>query len=396
MFRKVLPILLLALTACGPRAESVATSVAATLTALPPPTQAPTQPPPTLAPPANTPEPVAQREPPTPASSPTMAGGGLGQHTVQPGETLFCIGRAYGVHPAAIAEANKIDLNLPLIPGQALQIPSVQWTEIAPGPVCAAQFQSPFPGLPFATHTPGPAPTAGPDTRGAEAILILEPGVGASITSTVHVAGEADSTFEQSLVVRISDAEGKFLSTTAVQIAADAGQRGKFAVAVPVHVFSDQPGRISVYAASPRDGGLTHLASVEVTLLAAGAASLKTGQPRGESIAIFAPTLRATVGGGTARVTGSSDYVFESQLSVAICGEGGSGEPDLICGTKDNLLGMGTAFVNSPDAGRPGPFTADVKYTVAKQTQGRIVVFDASPRDGGITHLASVEVVLGP
>jgi len=381
-------ILFLSLAACGLRAESVATSVAGTLTALPQPTQVPTQLPPTLVPPTNTPVPVVP--PPTLAPSPTAASGALGQHTVQPGETLFCIGRAYGVHPAAIAEANKIDLNLPLIPGQALQIPSVQWTEIAPGPVCAAQFQSPFPGLPFATHTPGPAPTAG-----AEAILILEPGVGSSITSTVHVAGEADATFEQSLVVRISDADGKFLSTTAVQIAADAGQRGKFAVDVPVHVFSDQPGRISVYAASPRDGGLTHLASVEVTLLAAGAASLKTGQPRGESIAIFAPTLRATVGGGTARVTGSSDYVFESQLSVAICGEGGSGEPDLICGTKDNLLGMGTAFVNSPDAGRPGPFTADVKYTVAKQTQGRIVVFDASPRDGGITHLASVEVVLG-
>jgi len=53
-------------------------------------------------------------------------------------------------------------------------------------------------------------------------------------------------------------------------------------------------------------------------------------------------------------------------------------------------------LVNSPNAGQPGPFTADVKYTVARQTQGRIVVFDASPRDGGITHLASVEVVLGP
>ncbi len=387
-------ILFLSLAACGLRAESVATSVAATLTALPQPTQAPTQPPPTLAPPTNTPAPVVQS--PTPASSPTTAGGVLGQHTVQPGETLFCIGRAYGVHPAAIAEANKIDPILPLIPGQVLQIPSVQWPEIAPGPVCAAQFQSPFPGLPFATRTPGPAPTAGPDTRGAEAILILEPGAGSSITSTVHVAGEADPTFEQSLVVRISDADGKFLSTTAVQIAADASQRGKFAVDVPVHVFADQPGRISVYAISPRDGGLTHLASVEVTLLAAGVASIQAGQPRGESIAIFAPTLRATVGGGTARITGFSDYVFESQLGVAICGEGGSGEPDLICGTKDNLLGLGTAFVNSPDAGQPGPFTADVKYTVAQQTQGRIVVFDASPRDGGLTHLASVEVVLGP
>ena len=44
-----------------------------------------------------------------------------------------------------------------------LQIPAVQWTNIAAGPVCAPQFMSPFPGLPFATDTPVATPTpAGP------------------------------------------------------------------------------------------------------------------------------------------------------------------------------------------------------------------------------------------
>jgi len=389
-------VLLLTVSACGPRVDRVGTSVAATLTALPQPTQAPTQPLPTLPPPTNTPEPGIPQEPPTP--TPLTPGAILGQHTVQPGETLFCIGRAYGVHPTAIAEANRLDPNAPLTPGQALQIPAAPWAEVAPGPVCAAQFQSPFPGLPFVTYTPGPAPTlaSGPEARGVEAILILEPGAGSAVTSAAHVAGEANPAFEQSLVVQISDAEGKFLSTTAVQIAAEAGQRGPFSADVPFHVLSDQPGRISVYAASARDGGLTHLASVEVTLLAAGSPSLRAGQPHPEQIAIFAPTLLATLSGGVARITGFSDYVFESQLGVAICGEGGSGEPDFICGTKDNALGMGTAFVNSPDAGQPGPFAAEVKYTVQAQTPGRVVVFDASPRDGGVTHLASVEVTLRP
>jgi immunoglobulin-like protein involved in spore germination len=250
-----------------------------------------------------------------------------------------------------------------------------------------------------ASPTPEPIQTsAAPGaTRGQEAILILEPGPGSSVAFPVHVAGEADPTFEQSLVVQITGADGGIITTAPAQINAEIGQRGSFAVDVPFGVPSDQPGRISVYSASARDGGLIHLASVEVTLLASGgAASLTSGQSHDESLTIFSPARLATLSGGMAHVTGFSDYVFENQLGVAICGEGGSGAPDPICGTKGNVLAAGIASVSSPEAGQPGPFTADVPYTVTSQVHGRIVVFDSSPRDGGITHLASQEVTLAP
>lgn len=78
----------------------------------------------------------------------TPAPGSLGQHTVRSGETIYCIARAYGVHPRAIAEANGLSLLAVLSPGAALNIPAVQWSPVPPGPVCAAQFVSPFPGLP--------------------------------------------------------------------------------------------------------------------------------------------------------------------------------------------------------------------------------------------------------
>lgn len=78
----------------------------------------------------------------------------LGRHTLESGETLFCIGRAYGVLPNAIAQANNIDLNAGVQFGQVLAIPAVQWVNIPPGPVCPPQFNSPFPGLPVSTDTP--------------------------------------------------------------------------------------------------------------------------------------------------------------------------------------------------------------------------------------------------
>lgn len=281
--------------------------------------------------------------------------------------------------------------------------------------VRAAVHVTPVPGrptrTPYVTRTSTPAATdtapAPTDTapaavatpeagRGAETILLLEPGSGSSIVSPVHVAGEADPTFEQSLVVQLTDAEGAVVATVPVQIAAEAGQRGPFSVDVSFSVSADQPGRVSVFSASARDGGLIHLASAEVMLLASGAASLTTGQSHPESIALSEPQFLATVSGGTAHLTGFSDYVFENQLGVVICGEGGAGAPDLICGTKDNLLGTGTAYVNSPDMGQPGPFSADVNYTVAAPMRGRIVVFDTSPRDGGLTHLTSQELTLAP
>ena len=85
----------------------------------------------------------------------------LGQHVVQNGETLYCIGRGYGVVPSAIAEANGLSAFARLSVGQVLKIPAVQWVNFPPGRVCAPQFLSPFGGVLTATPTPPTAiPTA--------------------------------------------------------------------------------------------------------------------------------------------------------------------------------------------------------------------------------------------
>jgi LysM repeat protein len=76
---------------------------------------------------------------PTPSVTPTPPPGVLGHHIVRSGEWLYCIGRAYGVDPDAIATQNRI-LNPNVIqPGKKLKIPNVPRT-LPPGRVCPRQF----------------------------------------------------------------------------------------------------------------------------------------------------------------------------------------------------------------------------------------------------------------
>lgn len=75
------------------------------------------------------------------AALPAAAGGWeiLGEHTVLYGETLYCLGRAYGVDPWAIATQNDIAHPDLIQPGVVLDIPNVPDT-LPPGPICTAQF----------------------------------------------------------------------------------------------------------------------------------------------------------------------------------------------------------------------------------------------------------------
>jgi len=61
-------------------------------------------------------------------SSPAPATWGAPRyHTVRPGETLFSIGRLYGVNPYAIASANRLYNPNHIYIGQCLYIPASSW-----------------------------------------------------------------------------------------------------------------------------------------------------------------------------------------------------------------------------------------------------------------------------
>lgn len=82
---------------------------------------------------------LARTEAPAPTFDSPPAGSILGHHTVQPGETLYCIARAYGVDPAAIATTNGIVNPNLIYVGAVLAIPNVPKT-LPAGRVCPRQF----------------------------------------------------------------------------------------------------------------------------------------------------------------------------------------------------------------------------------------------------------------
>ncbi|MER3457905.1 MAG: hypothetical protein C4309_04060, partial [Chloroflexota bacterium] len=206
----------------------------------------------------------------------------------------------------------------------------------------------------------------------------------AGVISPVHIEGEADPTFEQSLSIHILDAEGNVVGQGAAQIEADTGQRGRYRADVPFRVDSEQPGRIIVYSVSARDGNITHLNSVEVRLKPSGEATpgiADSGSPL-EAIVIHSAAPGASLT-PTVTITGEAAPTFEQHLNAMIQDEMG------------NVIATGSTLIRA-DAGQRGPFSFTLTYRITAAGPGRIVVYDTSPRDGGIVHLASVEVRLTP
>jgi LysM repeat protein len=144
----------------APNNPSPTTAPASQTPTLEPPTETPTE----TQVPSHTPVPLPTLRPFRPSVTPVPftplpPAPIIGRHVVQGGETIFCIARGYGVLPGAIAQANGLSQTFFLALGQVLLIPAVQWTNIAAGPVCATQFQSPFPGLLAPTGAPPASPT---------------------------------------------------------------------------------------------------------------------------------------------------------------------------------------------------------------------------------------------
>lgn len=227
-------------------------------------------------------------------------------------------------------------------------------------------------------------PVEEPYTAVEEAILILEPGPGSRLLSPVRVSGFADPTFEQHLLIRLVLDDGSQLAAVPTIIQVEAGKRGPFSAEIPFEIQGERQAFVLVSSDSPRDGGITHLASVGVTLASGGAQEVKTREPHSEQIVILQPELGEVVSGGIAHVRGFGLASFEQTLVVEVIDEEGK------------VVGSQPLIVEAPEWGQPGLFRADVAYTAVTAGAGRIVVRDPSAVFEGDVHVASVEVKLAP
>jgi hypothetical protein len=100
-----------------------------------------------------------------------------------------------------------------------------------------------------------------------ERIQITAPTAGTAVSSPVTVQGVGQAMQHNTLGVRVRDEAGNEIGTGNASVSAPLGSRGPFSGTVSYTLGGpSQPGRIEVFDTSPRDGGLVHLSSVEVTL----------------------------------------------------------------------------------------------------------------------------------
>lgn len=107
-------------------------------------------------------------------------------------------------------------------------------------------------------------------------------------------------------------------------------------------------------------------------------------EPRSEKIAIFQPQPGTIISGGVAHVAGFALASFEQTLLIEILD------------AKGRVVGYETIVVQAPDAGQPGPYRADIAYTLIEPGPGCVVVHDPGTAFEGDNHLNSVEVTLEP
>ena len=220
--------------------------------------------------------------------------------------------------------------------------------------------------------------------RDDETIVILRPGPGSRLTSPLRLDGIAGPAQHQELEVRLLFDDGSTLAQTTARIDAPLGQRGPYAVELPFTVNGERQAFLQVLTRSARDGGITHLGSVGITLANTGPEQIVATSAGPARITVYQPAPQQTVSGGVVSVSGYGLASFEQNLVVEVQDASG------------RVVGSTPVTVQSTALGEPGPFSADVAYSVPSSGPGRILVRDPSAAFGGNVYVTSVEVTLAP
>lgn len=197
-------------------------------------------------------------------------------HVVARGETISEIAELYDVTVEDIVLANNLPNPNTIFVGQRLSIPG---TVEPAAPALPAETPTATAVLtPSLVTTPTTevttalllTPTLPPCPFGCEAISILSPTTGMTVTNPLVVTGTVTG-FEQELVVRVLDNDGFEIGLGYAPISSTGDLPAVYSATLTYTVpYTDQLGRIQVYSLSPRDGAIEHLSSVEISLPGSG------------------------------------------------------------------------------------------------------------------------------
>jgi hypothetical protein len=214
-----------------------------------------------------------------------------------------------------------------------------------------------------------------------EAILITAPRPGQGARGSLQVEGLSDPALAPQLNVLVRDAQGTVIAAVRPAIQPRSGERSAFSVDVflPPNL-PHQKGRAQVYASSPDNHSVTHLASVEVDLGgdAQGAAPIDP-QAR-EEILIASP---------------APDAAVQDVVEVAAATKLGPGIVIEVRDANNQLVGRAEQTVERA-AGAPAQILAEVPIQVSAAGPGRVLVYAVNALNGSTEHLNSVAVKLVP
>ncbi len=231
--------------------------------------------------------------------------------------------------------------------------------------------------------TPGPVGPAPDLSQGpAEAILITSPQPGQGARGTLRVEGLSDPALARQLNVVLRDAKGTVIATARPTPPTPADQRAAFSAELSVPPdLQRQTGRVQVYAVSPNNGGVLHLASVTVDLNGDSPATTVRIDPlTPEAIAMIFPSPNAEV---------------KNVVKVAAATLVGPKIIIEVVDANNRSVGRLEQTVDL-SAGAPAQVMAEVPIKVSAAGPGRVLVYAVDSSDGQSQHLSSVDVNLLP
>jgi hypothetical protein len=187
--------------------------------------------------------------------------------------------------------------------------------------------------------------------------------------------------------MRLLGEDGRVLAegSTWLHVLEGMGYAGRFYGEVPFEIQGvAEAGRLEIRMYSYRYGQLSHLSTVDLTLLSVGSPLIHPAFDGPEKLAIFWPREEAIVEGGQIVVQGAGWVDSDLPLTVEVLNR------------YDEVLGSAQVHLDAPAVGQLGTFMVEVSYETEYPQWARVAVSEYSADIPGLIHYSSVEVWLKP
>ena len=231
-------------------------------------------------------------------------------------------------------------------------------------------------------ETPTPLPPS--VNMPLEKLVIYEPGPGSQVTSLFRLNGYGGPSYDDRVRIRLLGEGGTVLSQGWRYLYVLSGNPGIFTGTIPFNISHvAEEARLEISMQSWRDRQITHISTVNLTLLSTGSDLIHSTVRGAEKLAIFNPREETVVSGGSVLIQGAGWVDSDTLLYV-----------DIINNRGDSL-GSGQVELDAPAIGQLGTFSIEIPYQTPYQQWVHITIYEPSTGTiPGIIHLTSVEVWL--